>query len=111
MMAELRQILATLAQRSAELSAAKETAELANHAKSMFLANMTHELRTPLNAIIGFTELLEDEVAGPLDAKQKIFVRNVLDSGRHLLDLVNEVLDAAKLEKGRIELTKSITSL
>lgn len=76
----------------------------ANRMKSEFLANMSHELRTPLNAIIGFSELLHDEVFGPLNEKQQRYVENVLNSGRHLLNLINEILDLAKVESGKMEL-------
>ncbi len=78
--------------------------ERANLHKSQFLANMSHELRTPLNAIIGFSEVLQDEVFGNLNDKQKRYVNNILTSGRHLLNLVNDVLDLSKVEAGKMEL-------
>jgi PAS domain S-box-containing protein len=76
----------------------------ANRMKSVFLANMSHELRTPMNGIIGFSELLFDERAGPLNAQQKDFVNDILASGRHLLQVINDVLDLSKVEAGKMEL-------
>lgn len=78
--------------------------ERANLHKSQFLANMSHELRTPLNAIIGFSEVLQDQVFGSLNEKQVRYVNNILTSGRHLLNLVNDVLDLSKVEAGKMEL-------
>jgi signal transduction histidine kinase/CHASE3 domain sensor protein len=83
---------------------AKEAADAASGAKSEFLASMSHELRTPLNSIIGFSEILHDQRFGPLNARQTRYVENVLNSGRHLLQLVNDVLDLSKVESGRMEL-------
>jgi len=77
-------------------------------AKSEFLANMSHELRTPLNSINGFSELLFDEAFGTLNARQKSYVNNVLTSGKHLLLLINQILDTAKIEAGKMKLTLAI---
>ncbi len=86
---------------------AKEVAEQASRAKSQFLANMSHELRTPLNAIIGFSEMMAVEVLGPMgNTRYREYAEAILSSGCHLLDLINEVLDLAKIEAGRYELTE-----
>jgi len=79
-------------------------------AKSEFLANMSHELRTPLNSIIGFSEVLYDETFGQLNTKQKSYVNNVLTSGKHLLLLINQILDMAKVESGKMHLVLSCVS-
>ncbi|MBY6261351.1 PAS domain S-box protein [Azospirillum sp. 412522] len=91
-------------QQEAELIASKTQAELANRSKSEFLANMSHELRTPLNAIIGFAEVLDSEFFGTINERQKSCISDINDSGRHLLDIVNAVLDMSKLESGQFEL-------
>jgi two-component system cell cycle sensor histidine kinase PleC len=75
--------------------------------KSEFLANMSHELRTPLNSINGFSEVLYDETFGPLNEKQKKYVNNILTSGKHLLLLINQILDMAKVESGKMTLASS----
>ena len=83
---------------------AKLAAEDASRTKSEFLANMSHELRTPLNSVIGFSDVLLDETFGPLNEKQSKYISNVLGSGKHLLDLINDILDISKLEAGEMEL-------
>ena len=84
---------------------ARDQAELANRAKSEFLANMSHELRTPLNAVIGFSDVMMGEMFGPLDnEKYSAYVKDINDSGLHLLDLINDILDLAKIEAGKTDL-------
>ena len=78
--------------------------EIANKHKSDFLANMSHELRTPLNAIIGFSEVLQERMFGALNVDQDEFVKDIHESGRHLLALINDILDLSKIEAGRMEL-------
>jgi signal transduction histidine kinase len=79
--------------------------------KSDFLANMSHELRTPLNSVIGFSEVLQDQLFGPINEKQKEYVNNILTSGKHLLSLINDILALAKVESGKMELELSGFSL
>ena len=78
--------------------------EVANKHKSDFLANMSHELRTPLNSVIGFSDLLLERMYGELNAKQENYIRNIQVSGKHLLSLINDILDLSKVEAGRMEL-------
>jgi signal transduction histidine kinase len=78
--------------------------EIANEHKSQFLANMSHELRTPLNAVIGFSEVLLERMFGELNEKQEEYLNDILSSGRHLLSLINDILDLSKIEAGRMEL-------
>jgi signal transduction histidine kinase len=85
--------------------------ETVSRHKSDFLSNMSHELRTPLNAIIGFSEVLREEMFGELNDQQRAYVDDVLEAGRHLLSLINDVLDLAKIEAGRMELDLSEVSI
>jgi PAS domain S-box-containing protein len=94
-----------------ELKQARDAADASNRAKSAFLANMSHELRTPLNGIIGFSELLDQQLFGSLNARQLDYIKHVLTSGRHLLSLVNDILDLSKIEAGRLSLTPEWTHL
>jgi PAS domain S-box-containing protein len=90
-----------------QLEDAKRRADAANQAKSDFLANMSHELRTPLTAIIGFSQVLQDRTFGALNPKQGRYVDNVVAAGEHLLSLINDILDLARVEAGRTELEVS----
>ena len=102
-----RRVLERTAQLGAvnsELALRNREIERADHLKSEFLANMSHELRTPLNAIIGFSDLMAEERAGPLQQKQKHFVEHIRTGAQHLLQLINDILDISKIEAGRIEL-------
>ena len=93
------------------LLAAKNTAEFASRSKSDFLANMSHELRTPLNAIIGFGELLKLNLKGELGAGSLQYVRDIVDSGEHLLAIINDILDLSKIEGGTIMLEKTFEDI
>lgn len=88
-----------------ELAAQAASAEAENQNKSQFLANISHELRTPLNAIIGFSEIIKNEVLGPLENQQyKDYIRDIHQSGVHLLSLINDILDYSKAEAGKLDL-------
>jgi two-component system cell cycle sensor histidine kinase PleC len=98
-----------------ENQVAKETAEASSKVKSQFLANMSHELRTPLNAIIGFSELLQNQIFGPLQKQYRDYAAIIHESGHHLLNLVSDILDIAKIEAGKfvldiqnVDLTESV---
>jgi signal transduction histidine kinase len=87
-----------------EIEAKSRQLETASRHKSEFLANMSHELRTPLNAIIGFSEVLYERMFGDINDKQAEYLADILESGRHLLSLINDILDLSKIEAGRMEL-------
>jgi PAS domain S-box-containing protein len=108
---ELHRLQQQLEERNAALEVETQRALEANRLKGEFLANISHELRTPLNAIIGFSTFLAGEKPGPLNATQKEYLDDVLKSGRHLLQLINDLLDFAKLEAGKLELVPQPFSL
>lgn len=93
-----------LSAKNQQLEVRAKEVERANRLKSEFLASMSHELRTPLHTIIGFTELLAEEVEGPLNDKQKRFLKHVHQDSLHLLELINDILDLSKIESGRLDL-------
>jgi PAS domain S-box-containing protein len=98
---------AELMAKNEQLEARNREVERANRLKTEFLASMSHELRTPLPTIIGFSELLSEEIQGKLNPEQKRFVGHVLQDARHLLELINEVLDISKIESGTLELQRA----
>jgi two-component system CheB/CheR fusion protein len=104
---ERKEIEAGLEKAHEELKELAVELKRAARVKSEFLANMSHELRTPLNSINGFSEVLYDETFGPLNEKQRQYVNNVLTSGKHLLLLINQILDMAKVEAGKMKLALS----
>lgn len=101
----LNETMAAQARAEEALLKAKEAAEVADRAKSDYLARMSHELRTPLNSILGFAQLMESETFGPLGhAKYREYTGDITESGSHLLDLINDMLDISKIEAGTMEL-------
>jgi len=104
---ELGTLSENLNRMSDELGRLYRQLEAANRHKSEFLANMSHELRTPLNAVIGFSEVLQERMFGELNEKQADYVNDIHSSGRHLLALINDILDLSKIEAGRMELDSS----
>ena len=100
---EQKQLEEQLRRKNEELEEQNRRVQEANRLKSEFLANMSHELRTPLNSIIGFSEMIFDGKAGATTANQHEFLTDILSSGRHLLQLINDVLDLAKVESGRMD--------
>ena len=108
---ELGALAANLNRMNDELGRLYDELETASRHKSEFLATMSHELRTPLNAIIGFSQVLKEQMYGELNEKQADYVDDVLSSGQHLLNLINDILDLAKVEAGRMELQPSTFEL
>ena len=101
-------MLAQIQDHEGSLSAARRQAETANRAKTEFLTNMSHELRTPLNTIIGFSDIIAREILGPLgDDKYRDYAREINDSGSHLLQLIDEILDISKVETGQLTLNEA----
>ncbi|MBV1900605.1 MAG: hypothetical protein KUG56_02915, partial [Kordiimonadaceae bacterium] len=104
---ELEDHYRLLQQMNVDVEEARNAAELANRTKSEFLATVSHELRTPLNAILGFSQLLSEQALGPMgDARYSDYARDIHSSGSHLLSLINDILDLAKLEAGQIKIEK-----
>ena len=96
-------VIRDITERKLQEELRRKTLEEANRLKSEFLANMSHELRTPLNGIIGFSEIIHDGKAGDVSATQKEYLGDILTSAKHLLQLINDVLDLAKVESGKME--------
>ena len=104
---EVEKARAELENRATALEEANQNLRELDQLKSQFLANMSHELRTPLNSIIGFSEVLIDQLSGPLNEEQAEFAQDILESGQHLLSLINDLLDFSKFEAGRVWLEPS----
>ncbi len=107
----LAQERVNLQELNARLMLAQQESEAASHAKSAFLANMSHELRTPLNAIIGFSEIIRDKLMGPDTPAYFEYAGDINNSGQHLLAIVNDILDLAKIEAGKVEFSESVAEL
>jgi signal transduction histidine kinase len=105
------QLEAKVEDRTQELKAVNVQLEAVSRHKSAFLANMSHELRTPLNGILGFSDLLQDPTFGPLNEKQARYLGHIHTSGKHLLALINDLLDLSKVEAGKLELRRETFSL
>jgi PAS domain S-box-containing protein len=101
------QLEAKVEERTRQLEESVTEARASNQAKSEFLASMSHELRTPLNAIIGFSQVLHEQYFGSLNDKQAEYLTDIVDSGKHLLSLINDILDLSKIEAGKLELEVS----
>ena len=108
---ELGTLATNLNRMNDEVGRLNQQLATANRHKSEFLANMSHELRTPLNSVIGFSEVLRERIFGDLNDKQAEYVQDIHSSGRHLLDLINDILDLSKIEAGRMELDQSAFDL
>ena len=108
---ELARERVNLQEMNSKLVLAQQQSDAANRAKSAFLANMSHELRTPLNAIIGFSEIIRDRLFGPASPAYFEYAGDIHNAGHHLLSIVNDVLDIAKIEAGKVEFSESVADL